>query len=446
MNYPGKKAAVLGMGRSGQAAAILLASLGAKVTVLDTAPGSQFAPDKVARFGGMKIDLLFGERAVAASAADHEMAILSPGIDPAVPLVQKFLGSGVPVIAELELAYQSSSTPLIAITGTNGKTTTTELVTAMLTGAGIKTEAGGNIGKPYCEIVSEDKPLDIITLEVSSFQLERIEKFRPAVSVWLNFAPDHLDRYKNVQEYRDAKLRIFENQSADDYAVVNLRDPLPTLAAKQITFSAYEPGADLYLQDEIIHYRGTPVLDPRQTHLRGQHNTENLMAALGVGLARGLSAGQMVPGLCAYLPQAHRCELVRELDGVEYINDSKATNLDALEKALLSQSRPVILIAGGKDKGFAFDAIAPLVGERARWVVVIGEMADRIVHAWGEVVTCERADTLSDAVNIAWSIAQPGEVVLFSPGTSSFDMFKSYADRGDQFCALVHALQSADGS
>ncbi len=212
LNYQGKKVAVLGMGRSGEAAAILLVCLGAKVTVLDTAPADHFGPAKVDKLGGMGMGLLFGDRA-ATDSADYDLAVLSPGIDPKVAMVQNFLARGVPVIAEIELAYRSSSTPVVGITGTNGKTTTTELIAAMLTGAGIRTEAGGNIGKPYSEIVSEGNPLDIITLEVSSFQLERIQKFRPEISVWLNLTPDHLDRYADLGEYRNAKLRIFENQT-----------------------------------------------------------------------------------------------------------------------------------------------------------------------------------------------------------------------------------------
>ena len=166
------------------------------------------------------------------------------------------------------------------------------------------------------------------------------------------------------------------------------------------------------------------------------------MAALGIGIVRGLTPAQMRPALQAYRPQPHRCEVVRELDGVTYVNDSKATNLDALEKALLSEKRPIILIAGGKDKGFAFDTLAELVGQRARWVLLIGEMADRIAAAWREYAPCERVASLAEAVNVAWSLSRPGDVVLFSPGTSSFDMFKSYADRGNQFRALAQALQS----
>ena len=442
MNYQGKKVAILGIGRSGQAAAILLVCLGAKVTLLDSAEAAVVGEAKLEKLAGMGMQVLTGDTANT-DASFYDLAVLSPGIDPKTLLVQNFLQRTIPVIAEIELAYQSSSTPVIGITGTNGKTTTTELVAAMLTGAGVRTVAGGNIGKPYSEIVKEGESMDVITLEVSSFQLERIQKFRPAISVWLNLTPDHLDRYTDELEYRNAKLRIFENQTAEDWAVVNFRDHLPALAAKRLTFSAYEVGADLHLLNDVIHYKDQPLLDPRETHLRGRHNTENLMAALGIGLARGLTPEQMSPALRAYRPQPHRCEVVRDLDGVLYVNDSKATNLDALEKALTSEERPVILIAGGKDKGFAFDALGELVGQRARWVVLIGEMAERIAAAWKEHVPCEKAATLSEAVTIAWSIAQSGEVVLFSPGTSSFDMFKSYADRGNQFRSLVHALRSA---
>ena len=433
------------MGRSGEAAAILLVCLGARVSVLDSASAENLGSAKLEKLGGMGMGVITGTEAENDQAA-YDLAVLSPGIDPKTALVQNFLARGIPIIAEIELAYQNSPTPVIGITGTNGKTTTTELVAAMLTGAGVRTVAGGNIGKPYSEIVREGEPMDVITLEVSSFQLERIQKFRPAISVWLNLSPDHLDRYDSENEYRNAKLRIFENQTGEDWAVVNFRDTLPALNAKRITFSAYEVGADLHLHNDIIHYKDQPLLDPRETHLRGSHNTENLMAALGIGLVRGLTPEQMEPALRAYRPQPHRCEVVRELDGVVYVNDSKATNLDALEKALLSETRPVILIAGGKDKGFAFDTLAELVGQRARWVVLIGEMADRIAEAWHDYVPCERVTSLAEAVNVAWSLSRPGDVVLFSPGTSSFDMFKSYADRGSQFRTLVQSLRSAASS
>jgi UDP-N-acetylmuramoylalanine--D-glutamate ligase len=329
---------------------------------------------------------------------------------------------------------------VVAITGTNGKTTTTQLVEQMLNGCSVRTLAAGNIGPAFSAVVQKSAELDVMTLEVSSFQLEEIRTFRPRVAVWLNFTPDHLDRYASVEEYRAAKLRVFENQSEKDFAVVNLRDELPPIKAKKITFSAYEPGGDFALRNGVIFYRGERALAMADTNLRGLHNAENLMAAFGVGLAFGLSVSQMAVPLSAYTALPHRCELVRTLNGADYINDSKATNLDALEKALLSETRPVVLIAGGKDKGFEFDTITDLVAQKCRRVMLIGEMSNRIDALWKNRVPCEKASSLQDAVLRARSGVQPGEVVLFSPGTSSFDMFKNYADRGNQFREIVQSL------
>ena len=257
------------------------------------------------------------------------------------------------------------SAPVIAITGTNGKTTTTELLAQMLNACGQRTIACGNIGKPLSEVALEKRDLDVLTVEVSSFQLETIRSFRPSISVWLNFAPDHLDRYRSVAEYRAAKLRIFENQTADDVAIVNAVETLPETAARRITFSAYANQADFRLEGGSIVYQNAPVLRMAETKLRGSHNIENIMATLAVGLARGLSFAQMLPPLCAYEPQPHRCEFVREVGGVTYINDSKATNLDAVEKALLAQDKSVILIAGGKDKGFTFEPLRAVNNEES---------------------------------------------------------------------------------
>jgi len=280
----------------------------------------------------------------------------------------------------------------------------------------------------------------VLTIEVSSFQLEAIRTFRPAISLWLNFAPDHLDRYRSVAEYRAAKLRIFENQTEQDVAVVNAAEALPKIRPRRITFSVYSNSADFRLSDGAIVYENQPVLRLADTKLRGLHNIENLMATLAVGVARGLSFAQMVPAIRDYEPRPHRCEFVRELDGVEYVNDSKATNLDAVEKALAAQTKPVVLIAGGKDKGFTFDPLRSLVKDKVKSAVLIGEMAESIRRSWDGAVKSEIATSLADAVERARGLASVGDVVLFSPGTSSFDMFKSYADRGDQFRKLVQTL------
>ena len=439
MKYQGKNAAVLGAGLSGTAAALLLRSEGAEVTVLDSAEEKTLLKSTIENLRARGVAVRCGREAETDS-SNYDFVVLSPGIDPISPLATNFSSRKIETLGELELGWRSVDLPVIAITGTNGKTTTTELLAQMLNACGQRTIACGNIGKPLCEVALEDRDLDVLTVEVSSFQLETIRTFRPSISVWLNFAPDHLDRYPSVAEYRAAKLRIFENQTADDVAVVNAGETLPKIAARTVTFSAYTDQADFRLEGGSIVYQNTPVLRMAETKLRGSHNIENLMATLAVGLARGLSFEQMLPPLCAYEPRPHRCEFVRELGEVIYVNDSKATNLAAVEKALLAQNKSVILIAGGKDKGFTFETLLPLVSEKVRATILIGEMAERIARDWKSAVPCEIANSLADAVERAHAIAKPGEVVLFSPGTSSFDMFKSYADRGDQFRALVHAL------
>jgi UDP-N-acetylmuramoylalanine--D-glutamate ligase len=437
MIYSGKNAIVLGLGHSGEAAATLLKEEGAVVTVADSSDNAAVR-EKATKLESMGIRVLLGE-AADADPAPYDVCVLSPGIDPIVPLVQNIVRKRVPIIGELELAFRECSCPCVAITGTNGKTTTTELTTAMLQGCGVRTMASGNIGLPFATAVRRSHELDVMVLETSSFQLETIHHFRPHVAVWLNLSPNHLDRYRDMEEYRTAKLRIFEEQTAEDFAVVNARESLPPLAAQKLTFSAYTDDADFTLRGGVIHFRGQPVLDQARTKLHGIHNAENLMAALAIGHALNVEFDRMAAAVLDYTAPAHRCEFVRDLDGVRWINDSKATNLDSVEKAILSQDRPIVLIAGGKDKGFEFDGIAPLVKERARCAVLIGEMKDRIATSWAGTPT-QKAATLEEAVLLARAAARAGDVVLFSPGTSSFDMFKNYGERGNQFKAAVHAL------
>jgi len=437
--YDNQKVAVLGAGLSGSAAALLLRSEGAEVTVLDSAEETNLLKSTIDNLQAHGVRVICGAAADKDSGA-YQLAVLSPGIDPASPLARNFLSRGIETIGELELGWQFCKAPVIAVTGTNGKTTTTELLAQMLNACGQRTIACGNIGKPLSEVAREKQPFDVLTVEVSSFQLEAIRTFRPSVSLWLNFAPDHLDRYRSVSDYRAAKLRIFENQTESDVSVVNAIEKLPAVRPRKITFSAYTDQADFRVSQGAIVYHGEEVLRLADTKLRGLHNIENLMATLAAGMARGLPFSEMVPPLRVYEPRPHRCEFVRELSGVEYVNDSKATNLDAVDKALRAQSKPVILIAGGKDKGFSFDALRSLVKEKVKSTILIGEMAERISRSWNGAVHAQIANSLADAVGRAHASARPGDVVLFSPGTSSFDMFRSYADRGDQFRALVQAL------
>jgi UDP-N-acetylmuramoylalanine--D-glutamate ligase len=439
--YAQQQIAVLGLGTSGEAAAHRLLEEGACVTVLDSGDSEKLQAT-AARFRAEGMRVLLGQEAEN-DPAIYALGVISPGIDPAVPLVRGFVGKNIPLIGELELSYSLCACPVVGITGTNGKTTTTQLVERMLNACGVRTLAAGNIGPAFAARVRESSHLDLMTLEVSSFQLEAIRTFRPVISVWLNFQADHLDRYASMEDYYAAKLHIFDNQTAQDVAIVKLEDQLPPLKAKKITFSAYTQGGDLDLRDGVIHFHGKPVLRLEDTQLRGLHNAENLMAALAVGAVRGLDFAPMIESLRTYKALPHRCERVASIQGVDYVNDSKATNLDALEKALISETRPVVLIAGGKDKGFEFDSLTDLVASKAHAVVLIGEMAGRIAGFWASRVPCQRADSLAQAVQLAHAQARSGDVVLFSPGTSSFDMFKSYADRGDQFRKLVQSLSDS---
>ncbi|HEV2966402.1 MAG TPA: UDP-N-acetylmuramoyl-L-alanine--D-glutamate ligase [Chthoniobacterales bacterium] len=431
--------AVLGAGLSGAAAALLLKSEGANVTVLDSAEEKKLLRSTIDNLGAQGVQVICGPDADRDS-NDYDLVVTSPGIDPASALGRNFWSRKVEIIGELELGWRSCEAPVIAVTGTNGKTTTTEMLAQMLNQCGQKTIACGNIGKPLSEVAREKIKYDVLTVEVSSFQLETIREFHPSIALWLNFAPDHLDRYRSVGDYRSAKLRLFKNQTSDDVAIVNASESLPELRARKITFSAYTNRADFRLSEGAILFENQPVLRMNRTKLRGSHNIENLMATLAAGHTRGLSFEQMVPPLSAYEPQPHRCEFVRQIGGVDYINDSKATNLDAVEKALQAQTRPVVLIAGGKDKGFNYQPLRTLVKEKVRATILIGEMAKQIAIDWDSIVKTDMASSLADAVERAHATAKSGEVVLFSPGTSSFDMFKSYADRGDQFRALVQAL------
>lgn len=348
MNHSGKKVLVLGLGHSGEAAASLLLEQGAAVTVGESSDSPTILK-KAESLSARGASVLIGLEAETDS-THYDLAVLSPGIDPVVPLVRNVIAKNIPVIGELELAFQECSCPVVAITGTNGKTTTTELTTRILQGCGLRSMASGNIGLPFASAVRQSASMDVMVLEVSSFQLETIQTFRPKVAAWLNLSANHLDRYPGMQEYRAAKLRLFENQTPEDFAVINAVNDLPPLKARPITFSASTNKADFTLRDNAIYFRSRRILEQSQTRLPGPHNAENIMAALGIGHALGLEIEALAASISDYTPPAHRCEWVRDLAGVRWINDSKATNLDAMAQALRSAAGPVILIAGGRTR------------------------------------------------------------------------------------------------
>jgi UDP-N-acetylmuramoylalanine--D-glutamate ligase len=373
---------------------------------------------------------------------ESDILVVSPGIDTYGSYVGAFSAQTGEVVGEVELAARYFDGRIIGITGTNGKTTTTELIARILSHASLGGMACGNYGTPFAEVVLGASPPAVVSLELSSFQLETIRTLHPVVAVWLNFAPDHMDRYPTVEAYRAAKLRIFRNQNAADTAVVRFGEDLPQLAARQLTFSTTDESADWYSNGHSISHAGAAWIDmDRDTGLRGLHNAENLMAALASCDAIGVPAMIMREALHGYLPPPHRCELIRTLDGVEYLNDSKATNLHALESALRSQTRPVVLIAGGKEKGLDYTSVVPLLAEKALAVVTFGQIARPLADLFAKAVACESVSSLADAVATARSLAPRGSTVLLSPGTSSFDQFTGYEQRGNAFRDLVHQLR-----
>ncbi|MDX6767688.1 MAG: UDP-N-acetylmuramoyl-L-alanine--D-glutamate ligase [Candidatus Methylacidiphilales bacterium] len=437
MNVTGKQVVVLGMGESGRAAAELLVTKGADVIIRDSKMNERI--ERVAerlRPQGVRVEV----QPRPFHPCRIDLGVLSPGIDPSVPLVSQLRADKVPIISEIELAFRFCEKPVVAITGTNGKSTTTELIAAVLTAGGKRTEACGNIGKPFSDVARNAEDLDVITLEVSSFQLEAIETFRPRMAVFLNFAPDHLDRYRDMDEYWKAKLRIFENQGPDDFALVNSDLSLPFLAARRITFNAYGREAEYTFRDGWLCRHDKKIIEQSKTSLRGPHNAENQLAALALGDLYGIDHETVAGVFASYRALPHRCELVRQIEGVDYVNDSKATNLHSLESALQGMSTPCVLIAGGKDKGFDYAAIKDLVGRHVAHAVLIGEAQSRMVEAWGQRTRCHRAVDLADAVQTARRLARPGQTVLLSPGCSSYDMFKNFEERGQLFRELVKDL------
>lgn len=442
-NLTGQNIAVLGAGRSGLGAARLVRKLGGTAVVFDDGDPVklQGAAQNLTNDGFTSIVGLDAARACIASTT-FSLVVTSPGLDASWPLPSLFTSAGVPLIGEIEFAWQNTTIPAIAITGTNGKTTTTELTALILNECGHKTLPCGNYGLALCEVVQSGEAYDVLTVEVSSFQLETITTFHPTVAVWLNFAPDHLDRYPDVESYYKAKLRVFENLTAEGWVILRHGEDIGDVVAKRITFSAERgvDSADFVYRDEAIWFRGERVAGARDTKLRGRHNIENLMAALAIGWTRGLSFAQMMEAAAKYEPARHRCELVRVVDGREYINDSKATNLHALEACLKSQDEPVVLIAGGKEKGLDYSPFRPLLREKVSALVTLGEIGQNLADLFQDLVPVRVVKTVPESVQAATEMAASGQTIIFSPGTSSFDMFSGYAERGNVFRDAVLAL------
>ena len=438
MNLKGQSIAVLGAGGSGLAAAELALACGAQVDAFDSGSSEKLSA-AVERFNGIGVTLRTGEAALAPT-AHYDLTVMSPGISLLWPIARAFSDASDELVGEIEFAFRANKAPIIAITGTNGKMTTTALITEMLNGAGLKAVAAGNIGLPFSEVVRLGEVYDWVVLELSSFQLETISSFSARIAIWLNFAPDHMDRYDSVEDYRAAKARLFMNRSDEAVAIVRKGVEIAP-EWPQIEFSAFEPESDYYYSDkEICHLGSAERFDFSSCELQGRHNAENMMVALAVADHLSIQREAIVPTLQAFLPPSHRCEKVGVKGGVTFVNDSKSTNLHSLESALSSQDERVVLLVGGKEKGLDYSTLNELVSSKVKHAVCIGEVAPSILQHWSSLVSCEQAENLAAATERGFAAASEGDVVLFSPGTSSFDMFSGYEARGDAFRDAVANL------
>jgi UDP-N-acetylmuramoylalanine--D-glutamate ligase len=448
----GKTVSVLGAARSGRAIAALLKSKGAGVFVSDQAPADRMA-DAAEEFARLQIGMEFGGN--TRRVLDAEILVVSPGVPSDAPLVREALSRKILVVSELEAASWFCRGTIVAITGTNGKTTTTTLTGRIFEEAGLKTLVGGNIGTAFAQLVSASGKDTNVVLEVSSFQLDHCVDFRPRVSVLLNITPDHLDRYEHsFEKYSDAKTKIFARQRKGDALVFNADDPetvrqvgekapgdvmrLPFSVSRRLTEGAWVENGHLVT---AVNGQRTVVLAVGKLGIPGVHNLANAMAASLAAGVLGVPPASLSRTLERFKGVEHRLEFVREVRGVKYVNDSKATNVDSVWYALQSYQEPIVLILGGRDKGNDYTRLHDLVRNRVRAIVAIGESAGKVVKAFDGVRSVETADSMEEAVDLCAQRAHPGDVVLLSPACASFDWFDNYEHRGMVFKKTVLALQ-----
>jgi UDP-N-acetylmuramoylalanine--D-glutamate ligase len=449
----GRRVTVVGMARSGVAAGRLLLACGARVTATDAKPLEAWT-EAARALAAAGVRLHAGDHPVEAF-RDAELVVVSPGVPADHPALEACRHRHVPVLGEVELAFRATTADVLAVTGTNGKTTTTALVGALLEDAGRPVVVGGNIGRPLCGEVLTAPADALIVAEVSSFQLETVDTFRPRVAALLNLTPDHLDRHRTLAAYAEAKARIFRRQAEADWAVLNADDPGAAALAERVPgrllwFSRRQPVAEgacvvdgwITLRLDGRERRVGPVTE---IFLRGAHNLENVLAATAVAAWAGVEPHRLRAAIRGFRGVAHRIEWIRELGGVAFYNDSKGTNVDATLKALDSFPEPIVLIAGGRDKGQDFAPLAAAAAGRVKAAVLIGEGRVTIGPALRRVTAVHEADSMTAAVGLARSLARPGDVVLLSPACASFDMFRDYEHRGDVFRDEVLKLVSTGG-
>src|SRR5216683_2955704 len=449
MDLNGKRVLVVGLGKSGVASALFLKAHGARVTVSDTKTGEELHSE---------IPLLL-DHGITVETGGHgertfrgqDLIVVSPGIPLDAPALVQARAMGGQIIGEIELAAQFLSGPIVAITGSNGKTTTTTLTGEIMTAAGFPALVGGNIGTPAIALVERATAESVIVLEVSSFQLETIHSFRPKVAVILNVTPDHLDRHRTFEAYVDAKARILENQQSTDSAVLNADDPTCVAMAARTRAQVFwfsrrkEVQQGAWVLDGNILFRDgaeqREIMLVSEIPLKGAHNLENVLAAVCAGALMACAPEKIRQAVREFKAVEHRLEYVATIRGVDYYNDSKATNVDATIKAMESFPANIHLILGGKDKGSDYTLLNDLLRQRGKRVYTIGAAAAKI-ESQIKGVEIVHADTLENALRKANAVAEPGDVVLLAPACASFDQFKNYEQRGQVFKEIVRTLSA----
>lgn len=444
----GKRVLVVGLARTGVISSLFSAGYGAVVTATDEKTEAELG-DAPARLRAAGVSLELGTHNPSIF-LNQDLIVVSPGVPAKLPALEQARSRGIPVWSEIELAWRFLRGKLVAITGSNGKTTTTSLVAHILKTANIPVLVGGNIGVPLLSRVESSTDATVTVAEISSFQLETIESFRPEVGVLLNITPDHLDRHGTFDEYARAKMRMFENQLERDAAVLNADDPEITRRMPSrphiYWFSRQKRVATgAFLRDEQIVFRHegheVPLVHRETIPLRGAHNLENVLAACSCAYLAGADPGAIANGVKTFQGVEHRLEFVAEIGGVSFYNDSKATNVDATLKAIEAFPGPLIVILGGKDKGSPYIPLRDPLRGRARLVILIGAASDRIAADLDGAVPFEHAGTLERAVSLAADRAQAGDVVLLAPACASFDQFENYEHRGRAFKEFVARLE-----
>ncbi|WJY28817.1 MULTISPECIES: UDP-N-acetylmuramoyl-L-alanine--D-glutamate ligase [Sporosarcina] len=444
--FEGKKALVLGLAKSGHAAASLLASRGAEVTLNDAAPdeGNPLA----AELREMGVTVICGGHPADILDGGFDFIVKNPGIPYRNPVIVKAEQVGIPVWTEIELAYLVSEAPIIAITGSNGKTTTTTLLFHMLNIGERHPLIAGNIGTVASTVASKAKSDELIVLEASSFQLMGVEQFRPHIAIWTNLYEAHLDYHGSRQAYAEAKARITENQQASDYLIYNADQPellryIADTRAAMIPFTVKERQAEgISADDEQIYWLGNPIISRSKIMLPGEHNLENILSATAAAILSGCGQAAIESVLSSFTGVRHRMQFVKEVDGRKFYNDSKATNTLATKSALSSFRTPTVLIAGGLDRGHSFEELRPHMAN-VKAVIGIGETADRLLQFAEScgVQTLRETDTLAAAVEEAFSVSAKGDTVLLSPACASWDQYPNFEARGDEFIEAVQRLK-----